>query len=120
LSPARKIASIVARTSFARRALEEQADLSLFAARPSVRVMFGIFLIGLSYLIGWPAVGLFGILSIYFKEPLIVIIGGPAVYGLSHLVFVAGAYLAGAEYARTFIRWATRKALERILGGDEV
>jgi len=120
LTPARKIASIIARTAFARKALDEKADLGLFTAKPSARMLFGIFLIGLSYLIGWPAVALFGVLAVYCKEPLIVIIGGPAVYGLSHLVFIAGMYFAGAQYAYAFLKWATRKALEKVLGEDPV
>ena len=81
-------------------------------------MILGIILIGFSYLIGWPAVALFGILSIYFGQPLILIIGGPVIYGISHLVFIAGLYLAGARYSYVFLRWATRKALEKVLGDD--
>ncbi|HOT44595.1 MAG TPA: hypothetical protein PLM53_09030 [Spirochaetota bacterium] len=109
------IARGAARTEFARKALEEKADLSPFREKPSARILFGIFLMAFSYVIGWPAVALFGALSIYFKEPLIVILGGPAIYGTSHLVFLAGMYLAGARYTYIFLRWATRKFLEKYL-----
>jgi hypothetical protein len=116
LGPIKSIAERIARTEFARKAVSENADLSLFKAKLSARVLFGLILIGLSYLIGWPAVALFSILSIYFGQPLLLIIGGPVIYGISHLVFIAGAYLAGAKYTYVLLRWATRRALERILG----
>jgi len=109
------IARIVSRAEFARKALEEKADLAPFKEKPSTRILFGIFLMGFSYVIGWPAVTFFGILSIYLNEPLIVIIGGPIIYGISHLVFLAGLYLAGARYSYIFFRWATRKFLEKYL-----
>jgi hypothetical protein len=109
------LARVIARTGFARKALEEKADLSPFKEKPSARILFGIFLMGFSYIIGWPAVAFFGILSIYLHEPLIVIIGGPVIYGISHLVFLAGLYLAGAQYTYIFFRWATRKFLEKYL-----
>ena len=107
------IARGAARTEFARKALEEKADLSPFREKPSARILLGIFLMAFSYVIGWPAVALFGVLSIYFNQPLIVILGGPAIYGTSHLVFLAGMYLAGARYTFVFLRWATRKFLEK-------
>jgi hypothetical protein len=107
------IARKVAQTDFARKALEEKADLRPFKEKPSARILFGIFLMAFSYVIGWPAVALFGILSIYFNQPLIVILGGPAIYGTSHLVFLAGMYLAGARYTYLFFRWATRRFVEQ-------
>ncbi|MFH1627955.1 MAG: hypothetical protein ABIE47_04445 [Pseudomonadota bacterium] len=106
----------VAKTHFVRTAMEEHADLSAFRQRPTVRIIVGISAIGVSYIIGWPAVGLLGAISIHLGEPLIVAIGGPMTYGLSHLVFIVGMYLAGAEYARIFLRWATRVAMERLIG----
>ena len=109
------IARRVANTEFARKSLEEKADLSPFREKPSARILFGIFLMAFSYVIGWPAVALFGILSVYFSQPLIVIVGGPVIYGISHLVFMAGMYLAGARYTYIFLRWATRKFLEKYL-----
>lgn len=115
LNPFKLLARVVSRTEFARKALEEKADMSPFKEKPSARILFGIFLMGFSYVIGWPAVTFFGILSICLNEPLIVIIGGPVIYGISHLVFLAGLYLAGARYASIFFRWATRKFLERYL-----
>jgi hypothetical protein len=113
MNPFKLLARIVSRTEYARKALEEKADLAPFREKPSARILLGIFLMGFSYVIGWPAVTFFGILSIYLREPLIVIIGGPVIYGISHLVFLAGLYCAGARYTYIFFRWATRKFLER-------
>ncbi len=116
MDPIKRIAERLARTEFARKAIAEKVDLSIFRERPSGRVIAGLFLIALSYLIGWPAVAFFGVLSIYFGQPLILVVGGPVIYGISHLVFIAGAYLAGVKYTYVILRWATRRVLERILG----
>jgi hypothetical protein len=105
-----------AQTDFVRSAIEERADLSEFRQRPNARIIVGVSAIGVSYIIGWPAVGLLGAISVYLKEPLIVIIGGPLTYGLSHLVFIFGMYLAGAKYTKIFFRWATRVAMEKFIG----
>ena len=78
-----------------------------------LRIILGVSAIGISYIIGWPAVAFLGTLSIYFQEPLIVAIGGPVTYGLSHLVFLLGMYLAGAKYTRIFLRWAARALVEK-------
>ena len=103
----------IVETRYVRSAIEDKADLSTFKKKPSVRVVIGISIIGFSYIIGWPAVGALGMLSIYLEKPLIVAIGGPLTYGLSHLVFMLGMYLAGADYARIFLRWATRVTVEK-------
>jgi len=116
-----KVLIKIAGTRFVRTAMEDQADLSAFRQRPTPRMMVGISAIGISYIIGWPAVGLLGMVSLNLQEPLIVAIGGPVTYGLSHLVFILGMYLAGAEYARVFFRWATRVAVEKLTGrGDAI
>ena len=102
------------RTRFAREALEGKADLSSLRAKPTPRVWAGLALIGFSYIIGWPAVGLLAWVSYLLREPLIVAIGGPLTYGLSHIVFLFGSYLAGVHYANIFLRWATRRLLDRL------
>lgn len=61
--------------------------------------MIGLFLILFSYVIGWPAVGALGLVSFYTGNPLILAVGGPLVYGLSHLMFLIGMYYAGKDYA---------------------
>ncbi|MFZ0133723.1 MAG: hypothetical protein WAK95_14380 [Desulfobacterales bacterium] len=110
-----KLIEKLSQTEFVRSAVAEKADLSAFKKRPTVRIIAGVFLIGFSYVIGWPAVGALSALAVYLQKPLVAIIGGPLTYGLSHLVFLAGMYLAGAEYTRIFLRWATRVAVEKFM-----
>ena len=102
------------KTEFGRSAIREEADLSMFRERPGAKILFGLFLIAFSYVIGWPAVAVVGTISLYFKEPLLIAIGGPLVYGFSHLVFLAGMYLAGAQYAKAFSKWMTRVLIEKL------
>ncbi len=108
----------ITETRYVRSAIEDKADLSAFKKKPSVRAVFGISAIAFSYVIGWPAVGALGLLSIYLEKPLIVAIGGPLTYGLSHLVFLLGMYLAGADYTWIFLRWATRATVEKLIKKD--
>jgi len=98
---------------FIREAVAERQPLSSLHARPTPRVWMGLGLIGLSYIIGWPAVGLLALIAYHMNEPLIVAVGGPAIYGVSHLVFLAGFYLAGSRYASIFLRWATWRSIEK-------
>ena len=109
----KKIADWASRTEFGRGAVEEKADLGPFREKPTPRIIIGIFLMALSYLIGWPAVILFGVLAAWFGQPLIAIVGGPVIYGISHLVFYIGLYLAGARYTMVFLKWATRRFIEK-------
>jgi len=104
----------IAETEYVRGTIEEKADLSEFKKKPSLRVILGISLIGFSYIIGWPAIGAIGTLAIYLNEPLLLVIGGPLLYGLSHLVFLLGMYFSGARYAKIFLRWATRIVVEKL------
>ena len=116
----KKIARRAAKTQFARKALEEKTDLSAFREKPSPRIITGLVILAISYLLGWPAVGFCGFLSVYYNEPLIFVVGGPSIYGFSYLLFFLGIYLAGAVYTRIFLGWAARRALEKILGPGEL
>jgi len=113
-----RVVDRIADTPYARRAVEEKADLNAFKGKPSFRVLLGVFLIGFSYVIGWPAISALTALSVYFGEPLLALVGGPVMYGLSHLVFMAGMVLCGAKYSAIFMRWATRMLVEK-LGRDQ-
>jgi hypothetical protein len=108
----------IAQTHFVRSAIRDKADLSAFKKKPSFRELLGISAIGISYIICWPAISALGALSVYLKQPILILIGGPLLYGLSHLVFLAGMYLAGAEYSKIFLRWATRVAIEKLMSKD--
>jgi hypothetical protein len=106
----------ISETKYVRSAIEEKADLSAFKEKPSIRVILGVSAICFSYVIGWPAISALGALAIYLNRPLLIAIGGPLVYGLSHLVFLLGMYLAGYDYTKIFLRWATRVAVEKWMG----
>ena len=105
----------LADTAYVRSAIEEQADLSAFREKPTVRILVGVFAIALSFLLGWPAVAALGVVSLKLHTPWIVAIGGPLVYGFSHLVFIFGMWLSGAVYTMIFCRWLVRIIMERAL-----
>lgn len=111
----KKLANRIAKTKFASRAIKEGADLSAFKEKPTAKNFFGIFLMCCSYIIGLPAVGLIGALSVYWREPLLIIIGGPLLLIIAHLVFLTGMYFAGGKYVMVFFRWATRATLEKLM-----
>jgi peptidoglycan/xylan/chitin deacetylase (PgdA/CDA1 family) len=98
---------------FVQEAMADQTTLASLRVKPTARVWLGLGLIALSYILGWPAVGLLAFIAYRLAEPWIVAIGGPAVYGFSHLVFIAGAYFAGSHYAPVLLRWTTRQVMER-------
>jgi hypothetical protein len=104
----------ITETEYVRSAIADKADLSAFKEKPSLRVISGVTAIGVSYIIGWPAIGVLAALSVYFHKPWLVAVGGPVMYGLSHLVFLLGMYLAGYNYTKIFLRWATRVAVEKL------
>ncbi len=105
----------IGKTGFVRSAIEEQADLSAFREKPTPLVLAGVFTIAFSFVIGWPAVAGLGILAVKLHNPWIAAVGGPLMYGLSHLVFLLGMYLSGALYSMIFLRWLTRVSMEKLL-----
>jgi hypothetical protein len=64
------------------------------------RTLTGVSLIILSYIAGWPTIGVLGIISTWGNRPDLVLVGGPAVYILSYFILLAGIILAGKECAR--------------------
>jgi hypothetical protein len=111
----RKTIVKISKTDFVSLAIEEQADLSAFKEKPSLLTIAGVFIICLSFVIGWPAVAALGVMAIHLHQPMIVVIGGPLTYGLSHLVFIFGMYLSGGTYTLIFFRWLTRVSVEKLL-----
>jgi hypothetical protein len=105
----------LSQTAYARSAIEAQAGLDCFKKKPTPRMIWGLVIIGISYTIGWPLIGLLGMLSVYWGQPLILAVGGPLTYGISHLVFIIGAWLAGADHAKAFFRWVTRVVLLKLI-----
>ena len=111
----KKVITLLAATAFVQNALNEEVDLSAFKEKPSLKVIVGVSAIGFSYIIGWPLIALLSFLSIYWDQPMVVIIGGPTAYALSHLVFIVGMYLAGTHYSLIFLRWLTRITMQKLL-----
>jgi len=103
----------ISETQYVRSAIADKADLSAFKEKPSIRVIAGVSAIGFSYIIGWPAISVLGAFALYIERPWLIAIGGPLLYGLSHLVFLLGMYLAGYDYTKIFLRWATRVVVEK-------
>ncbi len=110
------IARIIARTSFGLRAVEEHADLSLFMKPPSIKLILGVSIIGLSMLIGWPAVALFSLVALHLRDPLVFLIGGPVTYAVSWGVWGIGMLIVGSDnvkYAKVILGWLVRNWIEK-------
>lgn len=108
-------AKYLAQSKWVVKLLATPVHLGEFRERPTPRLIIGLFLMGFSYVLGWPAVAAFGFLAAYFKEPLIAVIG-PVSYGLSYLVFIAGAWLSRApHYLGLLARYAAQSLLMKIL-----
>jgi hypothetical protein len=110
-----KLGRRLARIEFVRHAIADRADLEAFKEPPTFRIIGGVLLIILSFVACWPAISALGGWAVYLKEPLLVMIGGPILYVLSHLYFIAGMYLSGEKYTRILLRWAARVAVEALL-----
>jgi len=96
--------------------MEHPADLSEFRERPSLRLILGLVIMALSFLIGWPAVAALSVLAVWFSNPLIFILGGPLTYGLSYIVFIVGAWMSRApHYLGLLLRYGVQRALCKIL-----
>jgi hypothetical protein len=112
----RNIAARLAKTQFVRTALMEESDIgAICRVKLTPRIIVGLILVGLSYALGWSAVAVFGFLAVYLGEPLLAVIGGPATYAVSHLMFFVGAWLAGAGYVRTITKYGTKMLFKKLL-----
>ena len=114
-APIKKIVWRISRVRYVQSAIVDRADLSAFRQRPDWRIISGVSAIAVSYVIGWPLISALGIAAVHYGNAAIVAVGGPLAYGLSHLVFLLGMYLAGAKYSNIFIRWAVSRAMIRLL-----
>lgn len=111
-----RLADRMGRTEFAKNALAEGADLSAFRKRPTPRLVIGLLLLALSFILGWPLVIAFGLAAIWLSNPYLALIGGPAAYLISWLVWAVSMYLTANDsykYGRLFLRWGVRAFVER-------
>jgi uncharacterized membrane protein len=114
----KKPARYLARKKFCRKAIDEHADLTAFKYRLTPPIVTGLILIAFSYVIGLPAVVAMGIIAVWLNKPLVGIIGGPLIYGVSTIIFIIGLKLVGKKYVFVLISWITRIILEKILGDE--
>jgi hypothetical protein len=99
-----RLTHYLSKKKFMGSAIEEHVELSIFKQKSGLRIYAGLGLIVLTYIMGWPAVALLGIISSYADNKLILIIGGPSIYGFSWLLLIAGLCLVGSEYSRALSR----------------
>jgi hypothetical protein len=115
-----KIAEYFASKKYVKKILEEPADLSEFRERPTPRLIAGLVLMILSFILGWPAVAALSVLAVWFREPLIFVIGGPLTYGFSYVVFIVGAWLSKApHYMGVLLRYGAQRFFRIILSWKE-
>jgi peptidoglycan/xylan/chitin deacetylase (PgdA/CDA1 family) len=111
------LARRLACSAYIKSAVEQEVTLEALKDPPSPKFFFGVGLVLLSYVLGWPMVGLFSVLSVYFQAPALLV-GGPVLYGFSHLVWLLGMYLAGRDclkYTDVILKWGLRKTLGKAL-----
>ena len=112
----KKIAQYLAGKKFIQKILENPADLSEFKERMTPRLITGLILMALSFIIGWPAVAALSVLAVWFKEPLIAVIGCPTTYALSCVVFIFGAWLSRApHYVGIMARYTIQSFLRKLI-----
>ncbi len=112
----KKIAKYLTEKKYISEILSNPADLSEFHQRPTPRLVTGLILMGLSYVIGWPAVAALSALAVWSNEPMIAVIGCPTTYGLSYVVFIVGAGLARApHYMGALAKYTMHVFLRKIL-----
>lgn len=109
----RSTARRLARTPFGQKALALPDGQNFRRQKPSPRVYCGLVLMALSYLIGLPALAFLSYLSVKMGRPMILVIGGPVFFGLVHILFGVGVYLAGQNYVREALLRVTKYFLRK-------
>ncbi len=112
----RKLIQYFVDRQFIRKIMEHPADLSEFKERPTPRLIAGLILMVLSFIIGWPVIFTLSVLAVWYQQPLIAVIGGPLTYALSCIVFFIGAWMARApHYLNTLTKYTMQSFLKKIL-----
>jgi hypothetical protein len=97
---------------FVQRALATPPDPAL-QQRRSKRVVVGLLLLGLSYLVCWPAITALAAVAAWLGQPKLLL-GGPVLYGVSWLLFLVALALLGSKSVSGG-RALVRKLAERFL-----
>ena len=113
VAPLSSMARRLARTKFGQKALTQRDELGILKQKLTTRVYGGLALMALSYLTGLPALAFLSYLSMKMSKPMIIAVGGPIVFGLVHIMFGVGVYLAGHNYAMEALLWATKRFLAK-------
>ena len=113
MSLLRSLARKLAETKFGQESLNNPDDLSILKRRPGKRVYVGLVFMAMSFLSGLPALAFLSYLSMKLRKPMTIVVGGPVVIILVHIMFGVGVYLAGQNYASTVLQWATKRFLQK-------
>lgn len=114
----RCLATHLAKTRYGHRVLSEDADWAALRKSPSASLYAGLVLITLSFAMGGASLLLGGYLAVAGERTWIMAVGAVAFFVLVHLVFAAGVWLAGANYAAVLLHWVARKFLRGHAGRD--
>ncbi len=109
----RYFARWLAQTKFGQKSLTNPDGLSILKQQPGTRVYVGLVLLAMSYLIGMPTLVFLSYLSVKLNKPMIIAVGGPVVFLMVHIMFGAGVYLAGQNYAVEVLHWVTKRFLHK-------
>ncbi len=113
MSLIRSLARKLAGTRFGQESLNNPDDPSIFKQKPGKRVYVGLVFMAMSFLLGLPALAFLSYLSMKSGKPMTIVIGGPVVTILVHIIFGVGVYLAGQNYASTMLQWVTKRFLQK-------
>lgn len=109
----RILAKQMLKIRFVRKAVRENADLQIFRQKLTPRIIAGLICIAASYIFCWPVIGVIGIASAYWHQPLWVVAGTPVVWGLCHFLCMFGVYLAGSRHSKALLKWVVRVFVEK-------
>lgn len=101
----------LAGSRFGVKALASPDELSLTRQRPTPRFYFGLVLVGISLITAVPSLAVCGYLAMHLERPMILVIGGPVIVALVHVVFGLGVWLAGGNYAKAALLCAAKRFL---------
>jgi hypothetical protein len=109
-------------TRLVRKALATPPD-PVVLRPPSAGIVVGLLLLVASYVLGWPAIALLGVVAAWLRRPALLL-GAPALYVFSWAVFALGMIFLGTKSistGRAYGLLLLRKLAERFLrdGGGQ-